>query len=205
MELDTTKGEWYVLQAMSGQEEKARDAMIAKRDYDLRMDIDDGIGDVRVPMDKKEERDKNNKPVVRFRKRYPGYVLAQLRLLTEDGESVHSEVWELVKSIPGIIGFVGGGNNTIPTPLSDFDVSEMLRIEEETENSAPKPKVEFRVGDNVRITGQVAFMGYEGVVESVDMERQRVKVSVNIFGRSTPTELDFNSVERFDPSEEQQL
>lgn len=205
MELDTTKGEWYVLQAMSGQEEKARDAMVAKRDYDLRMDIDDGIGDVRVPMDKKEERDKNNKPVVRFRKRYPGYVLAQLRLLTEDGESVHSEVWELVKSIPGIIGFVGGGNNTIPTPLSDFDVSEMLRIEEETENSAPKPKVEFRVGDNVRITGQVAFMGYEGVVESVDMERQRVKVSVNIFGRSTPTELDFNSVERFDPSEEQQL
>ena len=205
MELDTTKGEWYVLQAMSGQEEKARDAMIAKRDYDLRMDIDDGIGDVRVPMDKKEERDKNNKPVVRFRKRYPGYVLAQLRLLTEDGESVHSEVWELVKSIPGIIGFVGGGNNTIPTPLSDFDVSEMLRIEEETENSAPKPKVEFRVGDNVRITGQVAFMGYEGVVESVDMERQRVKVSVNIFGRSTPTELDFNSVERFDPEEAQQL
>ena len=205
MELDTTKGEWYVLQAMSGQEEKARDAMIAKRDYDLRMDIDDGIGDVRVPMDKKEERDKNNKPVVRFRKRYPGYVLAQLRLLTEDGESVHSEVWELVKSIPGIIGFVGGGNNSIPTPLSDFDVAEMLRIEEETENSAPKPKVEFRVGDNVRITGQVAFMGYEGVVESVDMERQRVKVSVNIFGRSTPTELDFNSVERFDPSEEQQL
>jgi len=205
MELDTTKGEWYVLQAMSGQEEKARDAMVAKRDYDLRMDIDDGIGDVRVPMDKKEERDKNNKPVVRFRKRYPGYVLAQLRLLTEDGESVHSEVWELVKSIPGIIGFVGGGNNTIPTPLSDFDVSEMLRIEEETENSAPKPKVEFRVGDNVRITGQVAFMGYEGVVESVDMERQRVKVSVNIFGRSTPTELDFNSVERFDPEEAQQL
>ena len=205
MELDTTKGEWYVLQAMCGQEEKARDAMVAKRDYDLRMDIDDGIGDVRVPMDKKEERDKNNKPVVRFRKRYPGYVLAQLRLLTEDGESVHSEVWELVKSIPGIIGFVGGGNNTIPTPLSDFDVSEMLRIEEETENSAPKPKVEFRVGDNVRITGQVAFMGYEGVVESVDMERQRVKVSVNIFGRSTPTELDFNSVERFDPEEAQQL
>ena len=205
MELDTTKGEWYVLQAMSGQEEKARDAMIAKRDYDLRMDIDDGIGDVRVPMDKKEERDKNNKPVVRFRKRYPGYVLAQLRLLTEDGESVHSEVWELVKSIPGIIGFVGGGNNSIPTPLSDFDVAEMLRIEEETENSAPKPKVEFRVGDNVRITGQVAFMGYEGVVESVDMERQRVKVSVNIFGRSTPTELDFNSVERFDPEEAQQL
>jgi transcription antitermination factor NusG len=89
--------------------------------------------------------------------------------------------------------------------LSHGCIATTLGFEEETENSAPKPKVEFRVGDNVRITGQVAFMGYEGVVESVDMERQRVKVSVNIFGRSTPTELDFNSVERFDPEEAQQL
>ena len=65
--------------------------MVAKRDYDLQQDIDDGIGDVRVPMDKKEERDKNNKPVVRMRKRYPGYVLAQLRLVNEEGK-IRSEV-----------------------------------------------------------------------------------------------------------------
>ena len=199
MEIDTTNGAWYVLQALSGQEEKALAAMVAKRDYDLQQDIDDGIGDVRVPMDKKEERDKNNKPVVRMRKRYPGYVLAQLRLVNEEGK-IRSEVWDLVKSTPGIIGFVGGAH---PEPLSDYDVTEMLRIEEETASAAPKPRVEFRVGDTVRLTGNTAFIGYEGVVESVDTEHQRVKVSVNIFGRSTPTDVDFDDVERVVPEEQQ--
>lgn len=200
MESETTNngGAWYVLQAMSGQEEKALTAMVAQRDYDLQQGIDDGIGDVRVPMDKKEERDKNNKPVVKMRKRYPGYVLAQLRLVNEEGK-VRSEVWDLVKGTPGIIGFVGGST---PEPLSDYDVTEMLRIEEETANSAPKPKVEYRVGDTVRLTGNTAFIGYEGVVESVDFEHQRVKVSVNIFGRSTPTDVDFNDVERVEPEQQ---
>ena len=201
MELDTTNGAWYVLQAMSSQEEKALAAMLAKRDYDLQQDIDDGIGDVRVPMDKKEERDsKTNKTIVRMRKRYPGYVLAQLRLVNEEGK-IRSEVWDLVKSIPGIIGFVGG---SFPEPLSDHDVTEMLRIEEETANTKPKPKVEFQIGDSVRLVGSTAFIGYEGVVESIDNEHQRLKVSVNIFGRSTPTDVDFNDVERILPEDQQQ-
>ena len=192
MENDATKGAWFVLQAMTGQEEKALETLVLQRDYDKQQGIDDGIGDVRVPMVKEEKRDKNNKLVVRNKKRYPGYVLIQLQLFNEEG-LIRSEVWDLVKGTPGIIGFVGGAK---PAALSDEEVAEMLRVEEETMNSAPKPKVDYKVGDTVRLIGNSAFIGYEGVIESVDGERQRLKVSVNIFGRATPTEIGYEDVER---------
>lgn len=192
MENDASKGSWFVLQAVTGQEEKALETLISQRDYDAHQGIDDGIGDVRVPMVKEEKRDKNNKLVVRNKKRYPGYVLIQLQLFDEEGR-IRSEVWDLVKGTQGIIGFVGG---TKPAALSDYEVAEMLRVEEEAMNSAPKPKVDYKVGDTVRLIGNSAFIGYEGVIESVDSERQRLKVSVNIFGRATPTEIGYEDVER---------
>ena len=183
--------QWFVLQARSGQEEKAMNLLLALRDYDRRQGIEDGIGDAKVPMDKKEERDKSNKLVVRSHKRFPGYVLVQLDLFTEEGK-LRSELFDTVRGTEGIIGFVGG---TRPEALTDSEVSDMLRVEEEAATAKPKPKVEYKIGDQVLLKGNSAFIGYEGTIESVDMEHQRLKVSVNIFGRATPTEVGFESVE----------
>ena len=183
--------QWFVLQARSGQEEKAMNLLLSQRDYDRQQGFEDGIADAKVPTDKKEERDKNNKLVVRSRKRYPGYVLVQLDLFNAEGK-LRSELFDIVRGTDGIIGFVGGSR---PQPLSDYDVSEMLRVEEETANTKPKPTVEYKIGDQVLLKGSSAFIGYEGTIESVDLEHQRLKVSVNIFGRATPTEVGFEAVE----------
>ena len=190
MENDKTQSQWYVLQALSGQEDRALKLLKNKCDEDQAQGIDNGIDELQIPVDKIESRNKTtNKVVVRDRKRYPGYILIKVRLYDECGER-KAETWDIIKGTQGVIGFIGGDK---PVQLSRHDIAEMLKSESEA--AKPRPRIQYKVGEKVQLKGS-AFVGYEGEIESIDNEHDRLKVSVNIFGRSTPVEIGFDEVER---------
>ncbi|GAB4351182.1 MAG: transcription termination/antitermination protein NusG [Methylohalobius sp. ZOD2] len=119
------------------------------------------------------------------RKFFPGYVLVQMEM--------NDETWHLVRSVPNVLGFIGGTAEK-PAPISDKEAEAILvRVEEGL--SKPKPKVLFEVGEVVRII-EGPFKDFNGVVEEVDYEKNKLRVSVLIFGRSTPVEFDFSQVEK---------
>ena len=188
-----SKSHWFVLQIMSGQENRAFKAIQTRRELDARDGLDDGVDDIKIPMDIVEVVQTNAKggktTVKKERKRYPGYILIQARLYQADGH-LNAEVWDMIKNTQGVIGFVGGEN---PVRLSKSEVVEMMRVEEESETA--KPKVLFNVGETVTIKNG-AFQGFNAVVEAIDSERARLKVSVNIFGRATAVELEMDEVEK---------
>ncbi len=199
-DIDKTKSHWYVLQVMSGQENRALNLIQNQREQDVRDGIDDGVDDIKIPMDKVEVSQSTGKGmkriVVKERKRYPGYILIQARLYmpaSEDGNEIklNPDVWDMIKNTQGVIGFVGGDR---PVMLSQADVLEMLRSEEESEMS--KPKVLFKVGEEVSIKKEGAMHGLGAVVEDVDNERGRLKVSVNMFGRATVIEVGPDELEK---------
>jgi transcriptional antiterminator NusG len=119
------------------------------------------------------------------RKFFPGYVLVQMEL--------NDETWHLVKEVPRVLGFIGGTSDR-PAPISDREAEAILsRVEEGA--TKPKPKVLFEVGEVVRVV-EGPFKDFNGVVEEVNYEKNKLRVSVLIFGRSTPVELDFGQVEK---------
>jgi transcriptional antiterminator NusG len=119
------------------------------------------------------------------RKFFPGYVLVQMEL--------NDETWHLVKEVPRVLGFIGGTSDK-PAPISDREADAILsRVEEGSQK--PRPKVLFEVGEVVRVV-EGPFKDFNGVVEEVNYEKNRLRVSVLIFGRSTPVELDFGQVEK---------
>ena len=189
---EKSKSHWYVLQAMSGQENRAMKAIQIQRELDAREGIDDGVDDIRIPIYKVQVAQTNAKGVrevvTKERKHYPGYVLIQARLYKEDGE-LNPDVWDMVKGTQGVIGFIGGNN---PVMLSETEVTEMLYNEEVEQ---PKARIAYKVGEKVSIKNG-AFQGFDAVVEAIDNERARLKVSVNIFGRSTAIELANDEVEK---------
>jgi transcriptional antiterminator NusG len=117
------------------------------------------------------------------RKFYPGYVLVQIEM--------NDDVWHFVKSVPNVAGFIGGDT---PTPISDAEVDAILQREQEG-TKKPRPKVSFAAGEIVRIIDG-PFADFDGVVEDVNYEKNRLKVLVSIFGRSTPVELEFGQVQK---------
>ena len=187
---------WYVLQVMSGQENRVYNLLKNEMDYDHAPAIED----LQIPVDTIEKRGKDGKikmkdgkPEVIERKRYPGYILIKVRLLDDEGHLVPA-VWDQVKSVQGVIGFLGSSKSQPkPTPLPEEEVVMMLKGSGEAER--PRPRIQFKIGEKVLLKGS-AFMGYEGVVENIDEERARLKVSVNMFGRSTPVEIGTDEVER---------
>jgi len=192
---EKTKSRWYVLQVMSGQEKRAEAALQLKREEAAREGIDNGIDDVRIPVDMVEatrsNKKGNEKKVVKEpRKRYPGYMLVQVRLYMEDG-NINPAVWDLIKGTQGIIGFVGGEH---PVMLNEVETAEMLRGDDE-ESTVKKTKVLFTVGENVVIKSG-AFMGMNGIVDAIDNEHARLKVSVDFLGRTTSIELENSEVEK---------
>ena len=190
MENDKTQSQWYVLQALSGQEDRAFKALKQRCDEDAAQGLDNGIDDLQIPVDKIESRNKTtNKLIVRDRKRYPGYLLIKVRLYDELGTR-KPETWDLIKGTQGIIGFVGGEK---PVQISAAEIAEMLKSESEA--SKPRPRIQYKLGEKVLLKGS-AFVGYEGEIEAIDNEHDRLKVSVNIFGRSTPVEISIDEVER---------
>ena len=187
---------WYVLQVMSGQENRVYNLLKNEMDYDHAPAIED----LQIPVDKIEKRGKDGKVKVKDgkvevieRKRYPGYILIKVRLTDGDGGLV-PEVWQQIRSVQGVIGFLGSSKSKPkPTPIPEEEVVMMLKGNGEAER--PRPRIQFKIGEKVLLKGS-AFMGYEGVVENIDEERARLKVSVNMFGRSTPIEIGIDEVER---------
>ncbi|MFA6931120.1 MAG: transcription termination/antitermination protein NusG [Lentisphaeria bacterium] len=187
-ELDTAQ--WYVLQVMSGQENRVCKNLQYRVAEDVANGIDNGIIEIVIPTERIEDR-KSGTKVIRDRKLYPGYVLIKLRLFDANEELI-PETWGLIRETTGIIGFIGGDH---PVPLSEEEVATM-RKQGQGENVAPKPPVEFNFGETVIIHDGGAFENIEGSVVKIDRVRQILSVSVNMFGSSTIVELGFGQVDR---------
>ncbi len=180
------RSQWFVIHTLSGQEQKVKESIEKRVKTD---EMQDYIKEVLVPMERVVEV-RNQKKTVSMRKLWPGYVFINMVLL-DDNNRIIEKPWYFVKETPGVIGFVGGDP---PTPTSDEEVERIkaqIAASEETE----KPKITFEVGETVKINNG-PFLNFSGVIEEVDPERGRLKVTVNIFGRNTPVELEYWQVEK---------
>lgn len=170
--------EWYVVHCYSGYENKVRHSIEQRIET---MGMQDRIFDVVVPTEEEiEVRDGKRRTIER--RVFPGYILVQM-VMDEDS-------WYVVRNTPGVTGFVGMGNE--PTPLRPEEVAQIMR---RMESEAPKVKIAFKAGQRVRIIDG-PFNDFVGTVGNVDMEKHKVRVMVNFFGRETPVELDFLQVEK---------
>jgi transcription termination/antitermination protein NusG len=169
---------WYVVHCYSGYENKVRHNLEQRIET---MGMKDMIFDVVVPTEEEiEVRDGKRRTVER--RVFPGYILVNM-IMTE-------ESWYVVRNTPGVTGFVGMGNQ--PTPLRPEEVAQIIK---RMEAEAPRIKVTFKSGERVRIVDG-PFNDFRGTVAEIDMERAKVRVMVNFFGRETPVELDFLQVEK---------
>jgi transcriptional antiterminator NusG len=172
---------WYVVHAYSGYEKYV---MRSLHEQIALKGLEDKFGEILVPTEEVVEM-RDGKKRRSERKFYPGYVLVQMDM---DDES-----WHLVKSTPRVMGFIGGTAER-PVPISDREAESILQ-KIETGAEAPRPKTLFEAGEVVRVVDG-PFADFNGVVEEVDYEKNRVKVAVLIFGRSTPVDLEFSQVEK---------
>jgi transcriptional antiterminator NusG len=178
---ESKKLRWYVVHAYSGFEAYVKEAL-QKRIADLGME--EYFGDILVPKEQVVEMHRGQKRTSE-RKYFPGYVLVQMAMT--------DKTWHLVKSVPKVMGFIGGTSDH-PAPISDKEVDEILdRVRADVDK--PKPKIVYEVGEVVRVTDG-PFADFNGVVEEVNYEKNRLRVAVLIFGRSTPVELEFGQVEK---------
>ena len=173
---------WYIIHAYSGFENKVRDAILSEAN---RLGLTPHVEQIEVPTETVTEI-KRGKKVQSERKFMPGYVLAKLAL--------NDDVYHLVKNTPKVTGFLGPGGK--PQPIPDAQASRMLDSHAEAAASSPKQKiqVDYEIGDSVKVLDG-PFASFNGIVEELDFDRGRVKVSVSIFGRATPVELEFEQVE----------
>lgn len=178
--------QWFVLHTLSAQELKVRDSIEKRMKSE---EMQDCIKEVLVPMERVAEV-RGGKKSVSSRKLYPGYVFIHMALLDEN-ERIIEKPWYFIRDTQGVIGFVGGDRPSPTAPEEIDEIKERITESEETE----RPKVDFEAGENVKINDGV-FMGNTGVIEEVDAERGKLKVTVNIFGRSTPVELEYWQVEK---------
>ena len=172
---------WYVVHAYSGFEKSVARAL---QDRIQRAGMSEQFGQILVPVEEVVEM-KSGQKNISERKFFPGYVLVEMDM-TDD-------TWHLVKSTPKVTGFIGGSAMR-PTPISEKEVQNIMhQVQEGVEK--PKPKVLFEVGETVRVT-EGPFTDFNGTVEEVNYEKSKIRVSVLIFGRATPVELDFGQVEK---------
>jgi len=172
---------WYVVHAYSGYERSV------KKSLEQRIEdsgFQDRFGDILVPTEEiveiKEGQKKRSERIF-----FPGYVLVQMEL--------DDETWHLVRAVPRVMGFIGGSSDK-PTPISDREAENILqRVQEGVDK--PRPKTLFEPGEVIRINDG-PFNDFNGVVEEVDYDKSRLRVSVLIFGRSTPVDLEFGQVEK---------
>jgi len=173
---------WYIIHAYSGFENKVRDAILADAE---RLGLEALVDAVEVPTETVTEI-RRGKKVQSERKFFPGYVLAKLKM-TDD-------VYHLIKNQPKVTGFLGSSGK--PQAISEAEAARIFNTKEEAA-AAPKQqiRVDYEIGDQVKVL-EGPFASFNGLVEELDFDKGRVKVSVSIFGRPTPVELEFEQVER---------
>ena len=174
---------WYIIHAYSGFENKVEEQILTDA---TRLGLETLVEAVEVPTEKVTEV-RRGKKVTSDRKFFPGYVLAKL--------AMNDDVYHLVKNTPKVTGFLGSSGK--PQPISDAEAARILNTKEEAAAAPAKTKikVDFDIGDSVKVLDG-PFATFNGLVEELDFDRSRVKVSVSIFGRATPVELEFEQVER---------
>ncbi len=172
---------WYIIHAYSGFENKVKEAILSEAE---RTGLEALVEAVEVPSETITEV-KRGKKVQTERKTMPGYVLAKL--------AMNDDVYHLIKNTPKVTGFLGANNK--PQPISDREAARYFGARDEAA-AAPKREisVDYEIGDSVKVLDG-PFASFNGVVEELDFDKNKVKVSVSIFGRATPVELDFEQVE----------
>ncbi|MFM8542982.1 MAG: transcription termination/antitermination protein NusG [Chakrabartia sp.] len=173
---------WYIIHAYSGFENKVRDAVLAEAQ---RLGLEALVDAVEVPTETVTEI-RRGKKVQSERKFFPGYVLAKLKM--------NDDVYHLIKNQPKVTGFLGSSGK--PQAISEAEAARILNTKAEAA-AAPKQRirVDYEIGDQVKVL-EGPFASFNGLVEELDFDKGRVKVSVSIFGRPTPVELEFEQVER---------
>jgi transcriptional antiterminator NusG len=173
--------QWYVVHAYSNFEHKVKEAL---EERVKRYGLEGKFGQILVPTEEVVEMREGQRRKSE-RKFFPGYVLVQMEM--------DDETWHLVKEVPKVLGFIGGSSDR-PSPISDREAQAILnRVQEGVDK--PRPKILFEPGEVVRVTDG-PFNDFSGVVEQVNYEKSKVRVAVQILGRSTPVELDFGQVEK---------
>jgi transcriptional antiterminator NusG len=175
------KKRWYVVHAYSGFENFVRQALLDRIQVEK---LEDEFGDILVPTEEVVELRGGQKRKSE-RKFFPGYVLVEMEM--------NDQTWHLIRSIPKVLGFIGGTSDK-PAPITSKEAEMILQRVHESSDK-PKPKVLFEMGEVVRVIDG-PFADFNGVVEEVNYDKSRLRVAVLIFGRSTPVELQFDQVEK---------
>ena len=173
--------DWYILKVQSNRERSIADALRRKIAIE---GLDEFFGDVVVPMEKVTEFKAGKKKIVE-RKLYPGYIVVHM--------CINDDTWFAVRETSGIGDFTGSGGK--PTPMLSHEVARIIQTEEEETEDAPKLNIAFEIGDRVKIK-EGTFESFEGEVHMIDEQSGRVTVMINIFGRSTPVELEYWQAEQ---------
>jgi transcriptional antiterminator NusG len=181
------KDQWFVVHVLSGQENKVRENIMKRVKTEEMSDL---IYEVLVPTERVSEIKKGKKSET-TRKFFPGYLIVNMHLLDENNQLV-GQTWYFIRDTPGVIGFAGTKDK--PIPMRQSEVDSMLAQMKEREEKV-KPKVSFEVGETVKVADG-PFQNQNGIVEEIDPERGKLRVSVTIFGRATPVELEYWQVER---------
>lgn len=178
---DKNEKQWYVIHAYSGYESYVMREIASRSEHNNLQDL---IGEVVVPSEEVVEM-RAGKERKSTRKFFPGYVLVHMVM--------NDDTWHMIKAIPRVLGFIGGTSQD-PTPISEKEANSILqRVVDGV--TKPKPKILFEPGEVVRIN-EGPFADFNGVVEEVNYEKNRMRVAVLIFGRSTPVELEFGQVKK---------
>ena len=173
--------QWYILQVYSGNEQKIKKELLAQLE---KKGLKKNIEEILIPSEDVIEM-KKGKKVNTERKFFPGYMM--IKMIMDD------EIWHLVGRIPKVYGFLGGKKGE-PLPISQQEI-DSIQNQMKDGLDKPKPSVSFEIGEHVRVSDG-PFSSFNGMVEEVDEEKARLKVSVSIFGRSTPVDLDYSQVEK---------
>ena len=177
---------WYVVQTLSNKEQAVKRYL---ERYLVKEEMDVYIKEVLMPTETITEV-KNGKKTQKVRKFYPGYIFLHMRLYDDD-EQILQNPWYFVNGVDGVIGFVGGYN---PMPLKETEINRILSQVQEADGKET-PKVTYEIGEEVKITDG-PFLNLNGNIDEIDPDRGKLKVSVSIFGRFTPVELEYWQVER---------
>ena len=173
--------QWYILQVYSGNEKKIEKELLAQIE---KKNMQSNIEKILIPSEEVIEM-KKGKKVNTERKFFPGYMLMKMKM--------DDEIWHIVRKLPKVYGFLGGKKGE-PIPVSQSEIDSILnQMKDGLEK--PKPSVSFEIGEQVRVSDG-PFSSFNGMVEEVDEEKARLKVSVSIFGRSTPVNLEYSQVEK---------